>query len=94
VQFYVEDTRTAEHMLYFEQSAGGLRIPAPESGGWTAIHVRGQPGPATRNMITWREHGLTDYIAVDGPQWPQVLSTAQLIAIADSAPASCLAQEG
>ena len=87
VQLYLDDTRTAEHMLYIEQSAGRLRVPAPGPRGWTAIRIRGQPGLATRNLITWREHGLTDYIAVDGPQWPQVLSTGQLIAIADSAPA-------
>jgi hypothetical protein len=41
-------------------------------------------------MITWRENGLTDLIVVgvqNGPDEPQVLSTQQLIAIADSASA-------
>ena len=85
-QFYVDDAPPATHMLYIEQGAGRLPVPAPGPGGWTAIRVRGQPGLATRNLITWREDGLTDYITVDGPRWPQVLTTAQLIAIADSAP--------
>jgi hypothetical protein len=41
-------------------------------------------------VITWREDGLTDYILMIGDQspqnMPQLLTTRQLIAIADSAP--------
>jgi hypothetical protein len=47
-------------------------------------------GYAGRNVITWREDGLTDYILMIGDQspqnMPQLLTTRQLIAIADSAP--------
>ena len=68
-----------------EQSAGRLQVLGPGPAGWTAIRVRGLPGRATRNLITWRENGLTDLIMVASPQWPQVLTTTQLVAMADSA---------
>jgi hypothetical protein len=87
VQLYADGTGAGDHRLYIEQGAGLLLVPAPGPGGWTAIRIRGHPGLATRNLITWHEHELTDYITVDGPQWPQALSTGQLIAIADSGPA-------
>jgi hypothetical protein len=59
------------------------------AGGWTKIRVRGHPGQASRNLITWRENGLMDYVLIgeQDPAGPQVLSTRQLVAIADSAPA-------
>jgi len=76
---------SGENELVIKQSAGRLLLPGPGPGGWTAIRVRGLPGRATRNLITWREDGLTDLIMVASPQWPQVLTTAQLVAIADSA---------
>ena len=80
--------RTLPNELVIVQSAGGLQVPGPGKGGWTPIRVRGHPGRAARNLITWRENGLTDYILVGpGPPGPQALSTQQLIAIADSAPA-------
>ena len=88
VQFYGSpDTPAA---MEITQSAGSLRIPGLGAGGWTAIRVRGHPGRAGRNVITWRENGLTDFIVTgtqNGPDEPQVLSTRQLIAIAGSAPA-------
>ncbi len=69
------------------QSAGSLRLPGPGKGGWTAIPVRGHPGRATRNLITWREDGRTDFIlAGPGTHGPLALSTRQLITIADSSP--------
>jgi hypothetical protein len=74
-----------ENSLMIEQSAGRLQMPGPGPAGWTAIRVRGLPGRATRNMIIWRENGLTDLIMVARPQWSQVLTTTQLVAMADSA---------
>ncbi len=77
--------------LEIAQSAGSPQVPGPGPGGWITIRVRGQSGCATRNVITWRENGLTDFIVVgglDGPDEPQLLTTRQLIAIADSAPAT------
>jgi hypothetical protein len=76
-----------ESQLVIGQSAGRLRVPGPGQGGWVPIKVRGQPGAAGRNVITWRENGLDDYIYVStSPNTIQLLSTQQLIAMADSAP--------
>jgi hypothetical protein len=61
------------------QSAAGLQLQY--RGDWKPIWVRGHPGRAAAGMITWREHGLTDLISASG------LTTSQLIAIANSAPA-------
>lgn len=86
----IYDSLNSADALIIKQSAGSLRVPGPGPGGWTSIRVRGHPGRATRNLITWRENGLTDLIVVgaqNGPDEPQVLSTQQLIAIADSASA-------
>ena len=89
VQFY--DSPDTPAAVEITQSAGvSPRMPGPGAGGWTAIRVRGHRGRAACNLITWRENGLTDFIVVrtqNGPDEPQVLSTQQLIAIADSAPA-------
>ena len=73
--------------LAIVQSAGSIRIPPPGPEGWHPVPVRGRPGRATRNLITWRENGLTDYIQVlaADPHNPQILTTRQLIALADSA---------
>lgn len=74
--------------LEITQSAGSPQVPGPGPGGWITIRVRGNAGRATRNVITWRENGLTDFIEVGGlagPDEPQLLTTRQLIAIADSA---------
>jgi hypothetical protein len=73
--------------LKIVQSAGGFQPPLPRPGkdGWTAIRVRGHRGRAEPNLITWQEDGLTDYmLAGPGPRGPQVLSTRQLIAIANT----------
>lgn len=73
--------------LEITQSAGNPQVPGPGPGGWITIRVRGQSGRATRNVITWRENGLIDLIVVggqSGPDEPQLLTTRQLIAIADS----------
>lgn len=61
------------------QSAAGLQLQY--RGGWRPIWVRGHPGRAAADMITWRERGLTDLISASG------LTTSQLMAIANSAPA-------
>ena len=86
-QIYRSPNRASE--LVIVQSAGTLGLSRLARPGWTPVRVRGYPGHANRNIITWREHGLTDHIVV-GVQnplsAPQVLSTKQLIAIADSAP--------
>ena len=84
-QRYVSKAGAVE--LVITQSAGSVRLQG--SGEWIPIRVRGHPGRAARNVITWRENGLTDYISVGtgtNPNEPQVLSTQQLIAVADSAP--------
>ena len=61
------------------QSAAGLQLQ--HRGGWKPIRVRGQPGQAAAGVITWREEGLTNFMSAS-----EGLTTAQLIAIADSAP--------
>jgi hypothetical protein len=72
------------------QTAGKLPPSETPPVGGHPIRVRGHPGHASRNVITWREDGLTDYIRMIGNQIPQdtrqLLTTQQLIAIADSAP--------
>jgi hypothetical protein len=86
-QFYRSPNKASE--LEIIQTAGTLRQPGLARAGGTPIRVRGHPGHANRNMITWREDGLTDYIliGVQNPQdSPQLLTTQQLIAIAESAP--------
>jgi hypothetical protein len=74
------------------QTAGKLPRSETPPGGGHPIRVRGHPGHASRNVITWREDGLTDYIRMIGAQipqdLPQLLTTQQLIAIAESAPQS------
>jgi hypothetical protein len=61
------------------QSAAGLQ--PLYRGDCKPIWVRGRRGRAAAGMITWREHGLTDLISASG------LTTSQLIAIANGAPA-------
>jgi hypothetical protein len=76
--------------LAIVQSAGPVKLPfvLPGPGGWISIMVRGHRGRAAPNVITWPENGLTDYVAVYSlPSGMTLLSTQQLIAIADSAPA-------
>jgi hypothetical protein len=74
-------------VLEIIQSAGRAPVLGG-AGDWTKIRVRGHPGRASRNLITWRENGLMDYVLIgeQSPAGPQVLSTRQLVAIADSAP--------
>jgi len=57
------------------QSAAGLQLPGSS---WVPITVRGFPGRATADVISWHEHGLND--AIWGP-----FGTSELVAIADSA---------
>lgn len=88
VQIYLSRTHAIE--LVITQSAGTVSPRGPGPGGWVPIRVRGHPGLAARNIITWRENGLTDSISAGtgtGENEAQVLSTRQLIAFADSAPA-------
>lgn len=54
-----------------------------KQGQWTRIRVRGVPGWAAPSVISWRQSGLIYSISADPPL---PLTTAQLIAIADSAP--------
>jgi len=51
--------------LFIVQSAGSVHMPGPGPGGWFPIRVRGHPGRATSNLITWRENGLIDYMQID-----------------------------
>jgi hypothetical protein len=62
-------------------------FPSDPPGTWTPIRVRGVPGWAARGSIAWRQHGLLYMVSIDSgaPPLPALLSTAQLIAIADSA---------
>jgi hypothetical protein len=88
VQLYTSRTNPDE--LVIGQSTGNVQLGGSGQGAWVRIQVRGHPGMAARNVITWRENGLTNYISVEtaaNSAEPQVLSTQQLIAIADSAPA-------
>jgi hypothetical protein len=63
-------------------------FPSDPPGTWTPIRVRGVPGWAARGSIAWRQHGFLYMVSIDSgaPPLPPLLSTAQLIAIADSAP--------
>jgi hypothetical protein len=54
--------------------------PPEPRGQWTPIRVRGVPGWAAPSVIAWRQRGLI-YLVGAVPQ----MSTAELIAIADSA---------
>ena len=78
------------NVLEIIQTAGKLSRSETPPGGGHPIRVRGHTGHASRNVITWREDGLTDYILMIGDQspqdLPQLLTTQQLIAIAESAP--------
>lgn len=83
-QFYLRPG--GSDYLDIVQSAGKLQLPDSGPGGWTAIQVRGQSGRAGRDVITWQEHGLTDYIvAPPAPPGLRDLTVRQLVAIADSA---------
>jgi hypothetical protein len=73
-------TRSGPQEFEIIQSAAGLRLPP--GGGYKPVLVRGHSGFAAVGVITWREQGLTDVISSSGG-----LTTAQLVAIADSAPA-------
>jgi hypothetical protein len=57
--------------------------PPGKQGQWTRIRVRGVPGWAAESLIAWRQRGLQYLISAEPPL---SLTTAQLIAIADSAP--------
>ncbi|MDR2987233.1 MAG: hypothetical protein LBV34_20585 [Nocardiopsaceae bacterium] len=88
-QFYRSPKKSNE--LAIIQTAGKLpRSVTPQVIGGHPIRVRGHAGRASRNVITWREDGLTDYILIFGDQspqdLPQLLTTQQLIGIAESAP--------
>jgi hypothetical protein len=87
VQIYRYRGKTLPNELVITQGAGKLTVSKPTTGGWTPITVRGHAGHAAHNAITWQENGLTDIIAIGVPDSPQLLTTEQLIAIADSAPA-------
>ncbi len=89
-QFYQPPNAPAA--LEIIQTAGPLRQPGLGGAGGTPIRVRGHTGLARHSAIsdgiTWREEGLTDYIlsGVPDPQDShQLLTTRQLIAIADRA---------
>ena len=86
-QYYQSPNKAS--WLEIIQTAGKLPQSETPPGGGPPIRVRGHPGHASRNVITWREDGLTDYIliGVTTPQdSPHLLTTQQLIAIAESAP--------
>jgi hypothetical protein len=85
VQFY--HANRAPNVMEIVQTAGTPPRLGPSAASWTPIRVRGHRGRAAPNVITWREAGLTDYIllAVQRPTGLRVLTTRQLIAIADSA---------
>jgi hypothetical protein len=86
---YYQSPNKPNEVLEIIQTTGRLPRSEIPPGGRRPIRVRGHPGHASRNVITWREDGLTDYILMRGnlsPQdSPQLLTTQQLIAIADSA---------
>jgi hypothetical protein len=77
MQIYELQTGAEEFEII--QSAGGLQLQ--HDGEWKPIWVRGHPARAAAGMITWREQRVTELISASG------LTTAQLIEIANSAPA-------
>lgn len=81
-QFYLSSTA----VLTIVQAQRRLVLPLASGQRAVAIEVRGHRGQATVNAITWREHGRYVLITVspNGPPRP-VMSTRQLIALADSA---------
>ena len=61
--------------------------PSGDEGQWTPIRIRGVWGCAESGNIAWRQHGLDYLIGVDSPVGTRpLLSSAQLVAIAASAP--------
>jgi hypothetical protein len=82
----VYQARGNANVLEIIQVAGRSPNLGPGPDGWTRIRVRGHPGRASENLITWREDGLIDYVTayrLGGTQ--RLPTTKQLIAIADSA---------
>ncbi len=65
-QFYRSPNKAS--VLEIIQTAGRLRRSETPPDGGPPIRVRGHPGHASRNVITWREDGLTDYILMIGVQ--------------------------
>jgi hypothetical protein len=73
--------------LSIVQSAGSLQLPQTGNRAPGAIRVRGYPGYASADGITWREGGYNILIEdFPGSGSVPVLTTAELITIADSAP--------
>lgn len=82
-----QDYRSRNATLSIIQSAGPLELPQTGGRAPVAILVRGHPGFASANAITWREAGYNVMIEA----YPEagnapVFTTTALIAIADSAP--------
>jgi hypothetical protein len=72
--------------LTIVQASSHLRLTLPQGRHPVAITVLGHAGQATTNEITWREHGLSVLILVNATgSARQVMTTRQLIALADSA---------
>jgi hypothetical protein len=93
LHYYRQSGGTGE--LVITESPDGPFVPQPwqsppepwqppgQQGRWTLIRVRGVQGWAASAVIAWRQRGLVYSVSAEPPP---PLTTAQLIAIADSAP--------
>jgi hypothetical protein len=67
----------------------GAGAPLVSYQGYGGTAIVSADGRTVTVVITWQENGLTDYITIgtqDARSSPQMLTTRQLITIADSAP--------
>jgi hypothetical protein len=82
--WYSPPTERADWLVITESPESPLVLPPwqspPQHGRWAGIRLRGVQGWAAPSVVAWRQRGLMYSISADTP-----LSTAQLIAIADSA---------
>lgn len=82
--WYSPPTERADWVVITESPESPLVLlpwqSPPQHGNWTRIRLRGVPGWAAPSVIAWRQRGLIYSISTYTP-----LTTAQLIAIADSA---------
>lgn len=82
-----QDYQSRHATLSIIQSAGTLELPQASGRAPAAILVRGHPGFASADAITWREAGY--HVLIEAyPEMGKapVFTTRRLIAIADSAP--------
>lgn len=77
-------------VFFLSQMIGPLAGPAVERGGRTSVQVRGHPGQADADSVTWSEDGQTMRLVIDALAYSpsageRDLTVEDLIALADGA---------